>query len=60
MQDLHILGQMPMNGPRGYDALYENMISTDLQESPPEYSIYAFLARCPRMAPEAMILCIKT
>ena len=27
------------------------MISMELQESPPEYSIYKLLARCPRSAP---------
>ena len=52
--DLHILGQMPQNGPRGHDSLYENMISMDLQESAPEFKNYIFLARCPRTAPEAM------
>ena len=48
---------MPQNGPRGHDSLYENMISMELQESAPEYTIYTFLARCPSTAPEAMILC---
>ena len=60
LEDLHILGQMPKNGPRGHDSLYENMISMDLQESAPEYTIYTFLARCPRTASEAMILFTKT
>ena len=51
-----MLGQMPQNGLRGHDSLYENMISMDLQESAPEYTIWTFLARCPRTASEAMIL----
>ena len=60
MQDLHIRGQMPQNAPGGQDSLYENMISKDLQETVPECKIYAFLDRCPRTAPEAMIPCTKT
>ena len=60
IHEFHILGQMHQNGPRGHDSIYENMISMDLQESPPEYSIYTFLARCPRTASEAMILFTKT
>ena len=57
---IDILGQMSHNGSKGHGSLYENMISMDLQESAPEYTIYKFLARCPRTAPEAMILSTKT
>ena len=58
IQELHILGQMRQNGPRGHDSLHENMISMDLQETAPECKIY--LARYPRTAREAMILCTET
>ena len=35
LEDLHVLGHMPKNGPRDHDSLYENMISMDLQETAP-------------------------
>ena len=55
MQDLHIRGQMPQNGPSGHDDLYKNMISMDLWESAPESKIYPFLARWSKMVYRNMI-----